>query len=176
MNLGEIAAQLTNAPRSACLRLQARGDVVRRQARLSTLTRTVATAIVLCCCVGAALVLRHHPGHVVPTGCAGQAPACPSRSVPSTAVVPGTRRTYTYRWGPIRTGDYATHWVDVKAEHPHLNGFVVGVHARLVDRSNGQPTSIAVAMLHHLYFTRVRKTHHPPACVGSESDAFYSTG
>jgi plastocyanin len=84
--------------------------------------------------------------------------------------------TYTYAWGPIRTGDYVTHWVDRRAPHPQVDGFVTRVHAQLVDAATGRPISMATAMLHHFYLTRLRRGRQGAGCTGRPSAVFYSTG
>ena len=61
------------------------------------------------------------------------------------------------------------------AQTPRADGFVVGMHARLVDES-GQPVSIRDAMLHHVFFRRLRQRRSALQCVGSTGEAFYSTG
>jgi plastocyanin len=134
----------------------------------------------------AAVIVLHRPAASAGAGgCAGGAMAC--RAAPAlraikrvSAAQPASGRssikTYTYTWGPIRTGDFATHWVDQRARHPHSNGFVIGLHARLIDQTTGQPVPIATAMLHHLYITHVRRGRQPSSCAGGVADVFYSTG
>jgi plastocyanin len=92
------------------------------------------------------------------------------------AVRPAATRTYTYFSEPLGTGDYSTHWVESGARHPRIDGFVIAMHARLVDRATGRPVSIATAMLHHLYFTHVRDAGRDDRCAGRPSGVFYSTG
>jgi hypothetical protein len=135
--------------------------------------------------IAAAIALHRPAASVGAGGCAGGAMACRAAPAPRaikmvSAPKPESRRssikTYTYTWGPIRTGDFATHWVDQRARHPHINGFVIGMHAQLVDTGTGQPTSIARAMLHHLFFTRRHLRGHQTACGTSTREIFYSTG
>ena len=86
-----------------------------------------------------------------------------------------TRTAYTFRSVPIHTGAYRVRFIERLARTPPGAGFVVGMHARLVDES-GAPVDIRDAMLHHAFFRRVRRRHVPLQCVGYSGEAFYSTG
>jgi plastocyanin len=86
-----------------------------------------------------------------------------------------TRTAYTFRSVPIRTGGFRVRFLERLAPKPRVGGFVVGMHARLVDE-RGSPVSIRDAMLHHAFFRRVRQRRAPLQCVGASGEAFYSTG
>ena len=86
-----------------------------------------------------------------------------------------TTTAYTFRSAPIDIGGFRVRFLERLARTPRVDGFVVGMHARLVDAS-GAPVSIRDAMLHHAFFRRIRPRPTGLQCVGYSGEAFYSTG
>src|SRR3954447_20935965 len=84
-------------------------------------------------------------------------------------------RTYTMRSGPYTMGGFNTSFVKGQMPTPRVDGYVVGMHARLVDR-RGRRVTIGDVMLHHVVFRRLwhrRTTHARTSRLG---EAFYGTG
>jgi plastocyanin len=79
-----------------------------------------------------------------------------------------------WRSGPLELGGFDVRYVSTVARPP-ARGYVVGLHARLVD-ARGRPVTIRDVMLHHTIFRRLWKPRDPPECTSSTGEAFYSTG
>src|SRR3954452_7534364 len=124
--------------------------------------------VLLACSLAVLFGMAARPG--------GRHETSPRSAAPRRAAAHSSIKTYTYSFGPIRTGDFATHWVDQKAGHPRVDGIVIAMNDRLVDHDTGKPVSITRAMLHHLYFRRVQIPAHKTACAVRPSEVFYSTG
>src|SRR3954449_5230504 len=61
--------------------------------------------------------------------------------------------TYTLRYGPIAVGGFETVVPKVAVKTPGVGGYIVRMHARLVDR-RGVPVTVRDVMMHHVYFQR----------------------
>ncbi len=61
-------------------------------------------------------------------------------------------RTYVYRVGPVRIGAYETFRRSYAVKPPPVQGSIVGMDTRVVDR-RGRPVPQNVLMLHHIVFT-----------------------
>jgi plastocyanin len=85
------------------------------------------------------------------------------------------RKTFTARYGPIAMGGFNVRFPAASLRPPRVSGFVVRMHARLVDR-RGRPVTIRDVMLHHVIFRRIRRPAHRLECTGPTGEAFYSTG
>jgi plastocyanin len=80
----------------------------------------------------------------------------------------------TVRQGPLPVAPYDVRFPsrshrEVRA--PRLNGFLVGMHARVVDR-RGRPMPVQRVMLHHIVYKN--QSRKDPVCGGNQS--FYGTG
>jgi plastocyanin len=93
-----------------------------------------------------------------------------SPSAPSAAV-----RTHVQRYGPFDMGEFNVRYISTVVRPPERAGYVVGLHARLVD-ARGRPVTIRDVMLHHAVFRRIWKPRNPPECTSTTGEAFYSTG
>ncbi len=83
--------------------------------------------------------------------------------------------THRLRYGPIALGGYETVFPKAAIKTPRVDGYVVGMHARLVDR-HGKPVTIRDVMLHHIFFHRRREAATKYPCASRKSEAFYGTG
>jgi plastocyanin len=89
-------------------------------------------------------------------------------------------KTVTVRQGPFTLNPYQVRYTsrktrDVKA--PGLDGFVIGMHARMVDLK-GRPMPIRRIMLHHIVYKdagRFIGDRRDPVC-GGLAQSFYGTG
>src|SRR5918999_4437051 len=61
------------------------------------------------------------------------------------------QRTITKRFGPVGIGPYAVKYRTSRFPAPRVNGHLVRMHARVVDR-NGDQMPVSRMMLHHLTF------------------------
>lgn len=91
-------------------------------------------------------------------------------AVPADAAV----RTVVLRHGPVELGGFETKLPKVWVARPKVDGYVVGMDARLV-YGNGRRVSIRQVMLHHLVFL-----NHGPgrrsSCAGRRGEPFWGTG
>src|SRR4051794_5826234 len=92
-------------------------------------------------------------------------------AAPATARV----RTYTLRSGPYLMGGFNTSFVKGQVRTPRVDGYVVGMHARLVDR-RGRRVTIRDVMLHHVVFRRLWHPRVRRPCTSGLGEAFYGTG
>ena len=82
--------------------------------------------------------------------------------------------TVTVRQGPLTVGAYEVRYTSRQTRSvrtPRLEGWLVGMHARLVDRG-GRPLPVSEVMLHHVVYKNPRR--RDALCGGAES--FYGTG
>jgi hypothetical protein len=80
----------------------------------------------------------------------------------------------TVRQGPIAIGPYEVRYTSAKTRQvrsPRLDGWLVRMHARVVDR-RGQPMPVRRVMLHHVVY----KTSGRRDAVCGDSQSFYGTG
>jgi plastocyanin len=88
--------------------------------------------------------------------------------------------TVTARHGPFEVGPYAVSYTDPdssRVQGPDLDGFIVRMHARLVDEQ-GRPIPVRRVMLHHVVFAnrgRFDGDRSDRACP-HHSESFYGTG
>jgi hypothetical protein len=95
------------------------------------------------------------------------------------AAAPAKQRTITKRFGPIGIGPYAVKYRTSRFEAPKVNGHIVRMHARVVDR-RGNPLPVSRMMLHHLTFKDLGRPGHTKRdrsyCPGKLGQRFYGTG
>ncbi|MDA0184992.1 plastocyanin/azurin family copper-binding protein [Solirubrobacter phytolaccae] len=87
----------------------------------------------------------------------------------------GSVERYRLRHGPTVIGAYQTVYPRGRVHPPPIDGFITGMHARLVDR-RGRPVTIRDVMLHHVFFHRARPEPTDLPCAGKHHEAFYGTG
>ena len=78
------------------------------------------------------------------------------------------------RQGPSTVAPYEVRYTSARTREvrsPRLDGYLVRMHARVVDRA-GRPIPVKRVMLHHVVYKT--RAHRDPVCGGSES--FYGTG
>ncbi len=102
--------------------------------------------------------------------------------VAATAASPAEAKlkTYTFNHGPFKVAPYQVRYTDsatraVRA--PRVNGFIVRMYARVVDR-RGRPLPVRRIMLHHVLFKNFRRSRGArgePIC-GHQGESFYGTG
>ncbi|HEX8205755.1 MAG TPA: hypothetical protein VF587_06835 [Solirubrobacteraceae bacterium] len=96
-----------------------------------------------------------------------------------TAGATAGQRTITKRFGPIGIGPYAVKYRTSRLPAPRVNGHIVRMHARVVDRQ-GRPMPVSRMMLHHLTFKDLGSPGHTRRdisyCKGSLGERFYGTG
>jgi len=89
------------------------------------------------------------------------------------------QRTITKRFGPIGIGPYAVKYKTSKFPTPQVNGHIVRMHARIVDRA-GRQMPVSRMMLHHLTFKDLgvpgRTRRDITYCKGNLGERFYGTG
>src|SRR3954464_15046665 len=83
--------------------------------------------------------------------------------------------THVQRYGPFDMGAFNVRYISTVVRPPERAGYVVGLHARLVD-AHGRPVTIRDVMLHHAVFRRIGTPENPPECTSTTGEAFYSTG
>lgn len=118
---------------------------------------------------------------LLPLVAAGLLPGSHQAPAPAKAQQqPSGIRTFTYRQGPLTVGPYQVRYTskatkDIKA--PDMDGYIVWMHARVVDAS-GQPIPVRRLMLHHIVYKdlgRYDGEKHDPVC-GGRSESFYGNG
>jgi hypothetical protein len=88
--------------------------------------------------------------------------------------------TVTHRQGPYRLKPFQVRYTEKETkevEPPHLDGFVVGMHARVVDRA-GRPMPVQRIMLHHIVYKDLGAhlgDRIDPVC-GNRGESFYGSG
>jgi plastocyanin len=89
------------------------------------------------------------------------------------------QRTVTKRFGPIGIGPYAVKYRTSRFRAPRVDGHIVRMHARIVDR-RGRQMPVSRMMLHHLTFKDLGRPGHTRRdvtyCKGSLGERFYGTG
>ena len=89
------------------------------------------------------------------------------------------QRTITKRFGPIGIGPYAVKYRTSRLPAPRVNGHIVRMNARVVDR-RGRAMPVSRMMLHHLTFKDLgrpgRTRRDISYCKGSLGERFYGTG
>jgi plastocyanin len=78
------------------------------------------------------------------------------------------------RQGPLTVAPYEVRYTSARTRavrSPRLDGYLVRMHARVVDRA-GRPMPVQRVMLHHVVYKT--RAHRDPVCGGTES--FYGTG
>ncbi|HEX2086498.1 MAG TPA: hypothetical protein VHF89_12500 [Solirubrobacteraceae bacterium] len=89
------------------------------------------------------------------------------------------QRTITKTFGPVGIGPYAVKYRTSRFPAPRVNGHVVRMHARVVDR-NGEQMPVSRMMLHHLTFKDIGPAGRPrydvSYCKGKLGRRFYGTG
>lgn len=83
--------------------------------------------------------------------------------------------TYTLRYGPIRVGGFETVVPKAAVRTPRVDGYIIRMHARLVNR-RGVPVSVSDVMMHHVFFQRRWNPNAKLPCRNSRNEAFYGTG
>jgi plastocyanin len=86
-------------------------------------------------------------------------------------------RTYTLRYGPIHMGAFQVKLPKVSVPTPHKTGYIVGMHAQLVDR-RGRHIDVRRVMLHHIVFMNGGrfKGDRTTSCSGRNGEPIYGTG
>ena len=84
-------------------------------------------------------------------------------------------KTFTLRFGPVAMGAFNVSLPRGVAATPGVDGYIVGMHADLVDR-RGRPVTIRDVMLHHVVFSRQRRAAVRRECGGGVAEVFYGTG
>ena len=94
-------------------------------------------------------------------------------------VLPGAaqaaRKTVVLRSAPVAMAGFNVEFPKLWVPTPKLDGYVVGMDARLVD-TKGKPVTIRDVMLHHVVFYKRVKPASQSACAGQSQEAFYGTG
>jgi len=79
------------------------------------------------------------------------------------------------RSAPVAMGGYNVEFPKLFVPAPKLDGYVVGMEARLVD-TRGKVVTIRDVMLHHIVFHRKRHADIRGACTNRNAEPFYGTG
>jgi hypothetical protein len=96
-----------------------------------------------------------------------------SVSAPPTATA--ATRTLTMRYGPVAMGGFNVEFPKVVVRAAGIDGYVVGMSVRLVDR-RGRPITIRDVMLHHVVFFQRRAQPVRDRCGTRANEAFFGTG
>jgi hypothetical protein len=91
------------------------------------------------------------------------------------AAAQAARRTVVLRSAPVQMGGFNVEFPKFFVPAPKLDGYVVGMEARLVD-THGRAVTIRDVMLHHTVFYRRGAPDSQSACAGKSQEAFYGTG
>jgi plastocyanin len=94
-------------------------------------------------------------------------------AIPSAAQA--ATRTMTLRYGPVSMGGFNVKFPKVSVRSPGVDGYVVRMHADLVD-AHGRAVTIRDVMLHHTVFFQQQPTVGLNDCGGRKREAFYGTG
>lgn len=92
---------------------------------------------------------------------------------------PSSIKTVKVRQGPFAVGPYSVRYASRAARRlksPNLNGYIVGMHARVVDRQ-GRQIPVKDLMLHHVVYKDDGRhgERRDPVC-GGPGESFYGTG
>ena len=96
------------------------------------------------------------------------------------AAQPSGVRTFTFRQGPLTVGPYQVRYTSKATKNvqaPDVDGFIVGMHARVVDET-GQPIPVKRLMLHHIVYKdlgRFDGERRDPVC-GGRAESLYGNG
>ncbi len=93
----------------------------------------------------------------------------------SAAPADAALKTFTLRSGPYPVGGYEVRFPRAEVPTPKADGYIVRMHARLVD-ARGRRVSIRDVMLHHAVFRRRWRPGAKLACRSQRGEAFYGTG
>ena len=85
------------------------------------------------------------------------------------------RKTVVLRSAPVAMAGFNVEFPKLFVPTPKLDGYVVGMDARLVD-TKGKPVTIRDVMLHHVVFYKRIKPASQSVCAGKAQEAFYGTG
>ena len=88
---------------------------------------------------------------------------------------PAAGEVRVLRHGPIDMTGFEVRFPRGEVPAPRVDGFVTGMHARLVD-ARGRPVTIRDVMLHHVVFRRLWSPASSRPCRSSVGEAFYGTG
>jgi plastocyanin len=84
-------------------------------------------------------------------------------------------KTFRLRTHSFTLGRYATQFPKIQVPTPRLKGYVTRMHAVMVDR-RGRPVTIAVGMLHHIFFNNLDHLRTDGNCSARIPEVFYGTG
>jgi plastocyanin len=84
-------------------------------------------------------------------------------------------RTYTLRHGPVRMENFNVAFPKANVRAPNVDGSIVGMTVRLVDR-RGRPITIRDVMLHHVVFHRRARLASRGPCSSHGGEPIYGTG
>ena len=93
---------------------------------------------------------------------------------PLTGAARGELKRVTVRQGPLTVPPYGVRFTSRRTREvraPRLDGWLVRMHARVVD-AKGRPIPVREVMLHHVVYKN--RSRRDPVCAGAES--FYGTG
>jgi hypothetical protein len=85
------------------------------------------------------------------------------------------RKTFVLRSAPVAIGGFDVEFPKLFVPAPKVDGYVVGMDARLVD-TRGRAVTIRDVMLHHTVFYRRGAPDSQSDCAGKSQEAFYGTG
>jgi hypothetical protein len=91
------------------------------------------------------------------------------------AAAQAARKTLVLRSAPVAMGGFNVEFPKLFVPAPKLDGYVVGMDARLVD-THGRAVTIRDVMLHHTVFYRRGVPDSQSDCAGKAQEAFYGTG
>ena len=98
----------------------------------------------------------------------------PALAGPLATVARGDLERVTVRQGPLTVPPYGVRFTSRRTREvraPRLDGWLVRMHARVVD-AKGRPIPVREVMLHHVVYKN--RSRRDPVCGGPES--FYGTG
>ena len=84
-------------------------------------------------------------------------------------------KTYSLRYGPVAMAGFNVSFPRGVVRTPRVNGYIVRMHADLVDRE-GRRVTIRDVMLHHVLFSQRRAAGVNWQCARADKEAFYGTG
>jgi plastocyanin len=112
---------------------------------------------------------------------AGALLAAPAKSIDAPGLSkppPSTIKTHTLRFGPVSLGGYEVKFNTDHPQTPGIDGSLIAMDARVVDR-DGNPIPPQRVMLHHLLFTnegRFEGDRHDGVCGDIPRERFYGKG
>ena len=84
-------------------------------------------------------------------------------------------KTYTLRHGPVAMGGFNVRFANPVVRSPRVDGYIVRMHARLVD-AKGRRVTVSDVMLHHVVFRRRWRPRARRECSSPTGEAFYGSG